>query len=86
MSETSPNEYIPPRRIEEGDPVLFYVGPDAERGRILTVDNNDEHQLASILIHNDQRTESDVPFAYDDFQPERGYVYEDYPSNGGPLG
>jgi hypothetical protein len=81
-----PGEYIPPRRIEEGDPVLFYdlsVSEDKERGRVLAVDHSNEEQRASILIYSDERTEADVPFAYGDFQPERGYVYDDEIYEGG---
>lgn len=83
-----PGETIPPRRIEEGDPVLFYdlaISEDKERGRVESVDHGTDNQLASIFIYTG-RVESDVPFANGDFQPDRGYVYEDQPSDGGPIG
>lgn len=84
-----PGEYIPPRRIEEGDPVLFYDNGNfeqVERGRVLSVEYATGNQLASILIYSDERTESEVPFAYGEFQPVRGYFYEEQPSEGGELG
>lgn len=77
-----PGEYIPPRRIEEGNPVLFYDNSDTrERGRVVSVDHGSDLQLASIQIYSDERIEADVPFA----QPDRGYVYDPEIINGGPL-
>lgn len=83
-----PGEYIPPRRIEEGDPVLFYdraISEDKERGRVVSVESGIGDQLASILIYSSELTELDVPFAWPPNDPDRGYVYEDQPSDGGEL-
>lgn len=84
-----PGEYIPPRRIEEGNNVLFHDianGDGQERGRVVSVDHTTDQQLASIQIYSDERTETDVPFAYGDFQPDRGYVYDGEIIDGGTLG
>jgi hypothetical protein len=89
MSNSGPGEYIPPRRIEEGNPVLFYdlaISEDKERGVVASVDNETGNHLASIRIYSDERVEADVPFANGDFQPDRGYVFEDQPSYGGEIG
>lgn len=80
-----PGEYIPPRRIEEGNNVLFHDianGDGQERGRVVSVDHSSDLQLASILIYSDERIEADVPFGGLD----RGYVYDDEIPNGGELG
>jgi hypothetical protein len=84
-----PGEYIPPRRIEEGDPVLFFDpgnSDERERGSVVSVDHSTDDQLASISIYSDERIEADVPFAWGSFQPGRGYVYETEVPDGGPLG
>lgn len=83
-----PGETIPPRRIEEGNIVLFYdlaVSEDKERARILSADADAENQPASVFIFGDERTETDVPFAQGDFQPERGYVWTEQFEDGGRL-
>lgn len=83
-----PGEYIPPPRIQEGFGVLFFnlaVSEDKERGRIFTVDADAENQPANILIDSDERVEEDVPFAYGEFQPERGYVLDTEIVDGGEL-
>lgn len=79
-----PGEYIPPRRIEEGDPVRFYdlsVSEERERGRVESVDHGSENQLASIRIYSDDRLEESVPFE----QPHRGYAYDGEVIFGGEL-
>lgn len=77
-------EHIPPRRIEEGDPVLFYDIDNSdvrERGRVVSIDHGSDLQLASIQIYSDERTEADVPFE----RPGRGYLYEADVPDGGEL-
>lgn len=80
-----PGETIPPRRIEEGNPVLFYdtsVSEDRERGVVVSVSHASDLQLANISIYSDERIETDVPFEY----PGRGYVYDSEILDGGELG
>jgi hypothetical protein len=80
-----PGEYIPPRRMDEGDPVRFYdlsISEERERGRVEAIDHASDLQLASIRIYSDERLEENVPFE----QPDRGYVYDAEIQDGGELG
>lgn len=76
-----PGEYIPPPRNEAGNRVLFYsaLGEDKERGAISSVNNDPPaaDNIADIVIDSDGRAEPAVPFAWGDYQPERGYVLDD---------
>lgn len=83
-----PGEEIPPRRIEAGNIVLYYNLADSEekrRARIGSVDADAENQPASVFIFDDESTETGVPFAQGDFQPERGYVWTEQFEDGGDL-
>lgn len=84
-------EEAPPRRIEEGNIVLFFdtdgADPDLkERGVVITVNHDTFDQRANITIFSDERVESDVPFSFDGYEQTRGYVYADPQyEEGGPL-